>query len=95
MYTHQFQQNARIPSYALSYLINGDASGLPVEDKLRIDKWYQLWQDVADRVNGTVVIAPVDDREFYTKYPEFGLPCQCTECDILVLSDNKDINDDN
>ena len=88
MRTYQFQQNARIPSYALSYLINGDSSGLSDEDIATIDKWYKSWQDVADEVNGSIVIATLDEREFHTKYPEFGLPCSCSECDILVLVDN-------
>ena len=85
MRTYQFQQNARIPSYALSYLINGDSSSLSDEDIATIDKWYQSWQDVADRVNGSIVIATLDEREYFTTRPEFGLACDCCECDILVL----------
>jgi len=88
MRTYQFQQDARIPSYALSYLINGDSSGLSQEDIVTIDKWYKSWQDVADRVNGSIIIATTDEREFFTARPEFGLACDCLECDILVLVDN-------
>ena len=80
------QQNASMPSYAMSYLINGDSSGLSFEDKVCIDKWYDSWLEYAESVGGGVVISPTGEREFFTKYPEFGgLSCDCTECDILVL----------
>jgi len=94
MNTYTKQQNARIPSYSLSYLINGDDSGLCADDKPIIDKWFKSWQDVADRVNGSVVISPTGEREFFTRFPEFGLSCECTECDIVVLTDNKEIEDE-
>ena len=95
MRTYQFQQDARIPSYALSYLINGDSSGLSYEDITIIDRWYKTWQEVANRVNGSIVISTTDEREFFTARPEFGgLACDCVECDILVLVDNcLDINE--
>jgi hypothetical protein len=70
----------------MSYLINGDASGLSAIDKISIDNWYQSWLNDAYVVNGSVVISPTGEREFYTNYPEFGrLACDCIECDIAIL----------
>ena len=37
------QQNALIPSYALPYLINADASGLTEQDKTIIDRWVKKY----------------------------------------------------
>lgn len=80
------QQNARIPSYALPYLINGDASGLCEEDKNIIDKWLDAWVIRAEKLGGGLVISPTGQEEEFSHYPEFGLPCGYIECDILVLS---------
>jgi hypothetical protein len=79
------QQNALIPSYALCYLCNGDRSGLDQTDISRIDGWIGSWDNVATSNGGQVLISPTGDSEVYSNYPEFGLPCMVTECDITVL----------
>jgi hypothetical protein len=79
------QQNARIPAYALPYLINGDASGLSEQDKCIIDKWLNGWVTRAEKLGGGLVISPTGEEEHFSHYPEFGLPCGYIECDIIVL----------
>jgi hypothetical protein len=87
MKTYTRQQNALIPSYALSYLVNGDASGLTDEDKNIIDKWLTGWLWRVDEVdNGSLIISPTGEDAHFAHYPEFGLPCDCVECDIIVLA---------
>ena len=79
------QQNARIPAWALPYLINQEVSGLSSDDFHVVEKWLRHWQNEAITLGGHLVISPLDEREFFTKYPEFGLACDCVECDIIVL----------
>jgi hypothetical protein len=86
METKLRQQNARIPAYALPYLINGDASGLSDEDKTTIDKWLNHWVKDAEKLGGAVIISPTGQEEEFTHYPEFGLPCGYIECDIVILA---------
>ena len=88
MKTLSKQQNARVPSWALSYLINGDYSGITEDEKTTVDKWLDGMNKWVESIGGNPLymnINPVTEHEFFTKYPEFGLPCDCTECDIEVL----------
>jgi len=82
------EDNVLIPSYALSYLINGDASGLSDEDKAITDKWLSGWNARTEKVNGSLIITTVnedyDDSDFHWN-PEFGLPCNCNYCTIIIL----------
>ena len=88
------QQNARIPSWALSYLINGESEGLAPVDKDTVDSWWSGMVEWAESIGGQgqdIIINPVDTNEFFTWHPEFGLACTVTECDIVVLGvDNKE-----
>lgn len=45
----------KIPTWSLSYLVNGDASGLTDEELQTIDRWYK---DM-----GVQVVSPVMDDE--------------------------------
>jgi hypothetical protein len=87
------QQNARIPSWALSYLVNGDSSGISVGDMNTVNRWLEHWTEYAERVSGILNINPVSEFEFFTRYPEFGLPCHCTECDITVYGLENESNE--
>ena len=78
-----------IPDYALSYLINGDASGLDEEDKRNADKFMKHYEDIAEKYNSSVIIAPEDYNEgSFCSNPAFGLPCNTFECRIIILVDN-------
>lgn len=80
------QQNALIPSYALPYLINADASGLTEQDKTIIDRWVKKYVALS-RTEGTdIIISVIGEYEHFSKYPEFGLPGCCVECDILIVA---------
>lgn len=75
-----------VPSYALSYLVNGDASGLEDEEQKAIDEWYGHYQEIADRRGGHVIIDPGDEEEEFTRYPAFGLACSTVPTTILILA---------
>lgn len=71
-----------MPDYALSYLINGDDSGLDPEDKKAVDNFMKRFYEISNYVN----ISLVDENAgFFCKNPAFGLPCKCYECSITCL----------
>ena len=79
----QFEE--RIPSYALSYLINGDMSGLESDDAKNIDKWLaefdvdgDEWMDVS--------VNDYEEEEYFTSMPAFGLPCNVMDCTVTVFT---------
>lgn len=75
-----------LPDYSLSYLINGDDSGLEGEDIDAIDQFMEYYYKLADEVGGNVVIdIPEDSEPFFTHDPAFGLACDCYECNINIL----------
>lgn len=78
------EKNAQIPSHVLSYLVNGDASGITVEEKAQADNFMKLYSDLFP-VNGGIIISPVGEASHYSKFPEFGLPCLVVDCDIIVM----------
>ena len=71
-----------IPTWALCYLINGDASGLTDEDVAIVDKWCEV-------NNVTTVCAPdIQEGEcspYFTHCPAFGLPSDVVDCQVMIL----------
>ena len=78
----------RGPSYALPYIVNGDASGLENDEIIRIDAWADQSHEIAQAVNGHVIFSPRDEEPHFTHRPAFGLACDCIKCDILILVSN-------
>lgn len=76
-----------VPGYALSYLVNGDDSGIEPEDKANIDEWYSQFEEEAQEVSGHVIFAITDNDSdsYFTWNPEFGLACNCYDCTILIV----------
>jgi hypothetical protein len=60
-----------MPDYSLSYLVNGDASGLEDEDVKNID--------------GQVIFDTIEEEGHFTHSPEFGLACHCVDSVILIV----------
>ena len=77
--------NLRIPSYALPYLVNGDASGLEDSDVKAIDRYMSQYYEEAKSVSGHVIFSAGDGDSFFTRHPEFGLACDCVECSVLIV----------
>lgn len=74
-----------IPTYALSYIHNADASGLDYADIKAIDNFLQWYYDRAAELGGSVIIGyDNDDEGSFTHRPAFGLACDCIETEILI-----------
>ncbi len=72
-----------IPTWALSYLINDDRSGLTEDEISMIDRWYSS--------NKVVIIttASEDDGEchpYFSHYPAFGLPTEVIDCSVMIMA---------
>ena len=66
----------RVPSWALPYLVNCDASGLDENEVQMIDAWLAL--------SHYEIISPRDEAEYFSSVPAFGLACDVLDCDCLV-----------
>lgn len=75
--------NVRMPTYALPLIVNGDNTGINDEDMANILTFLDGMQKIADRLNCFYDIFEVDNTEYFSKYPEFGLACNV--CDYVVL----------
>lgn len=56
------------PTWALGALVNGNNEGLFDEEIEMVDTFkrtYTIWS--------------VDDSEYFSNYPTFGLPCMCVK----------------
>jgi hypothetical protein len=78
-----------IPAYAMSYLINGDNSGLSEDEIKLIDHWYDeiIKVMLPDGSNPTtsIIINPISEESFFSSRPCFGLPCDVIETDINIM----------
>lgn len=62
-----------IPDWSLSYLVNGDSSGIEDEDKKIVDDWYKR--------NNIILVNPIDGtEEDFIAHPEFGGGSSCMVC---------------
>ncbi len=84
--TESVKSVERIPTYALPYLVNGDATGLTDEDKKIID-------DVWRRNNIELVVPMAEDVEagpqpYFSSSPMFGLPAEVEDCIVIMRGQN-------
>lgn len=83
----------RIPTYALSYLINADATGLEDEDRANVDRWHkECTEKLTSMYPDADLLFVIRDDEganFETR-PVFGLACDCVDGAFLVLVSNDD-----
>jgi len=75
----------KVPEWALSLLINGDASGLDDAEERMVDEWASRFYRRAAELGGHVVFEVGEGRGF-TWRPEFGLACDCADVTVLVLT---------
>lgn len=69
----------KVPTYALCYLVNGDATGLTEQEVNEIDSLLRE-QSVE------LVCTPEPDEEwhpYFSRYPWFGEPCEVIDCDVV------------
>lgn len=66
-----------IPTWALCYIVNGDASGLTDEEIGMINDYMQY--------NNIEIISPRED-EYFSYFPAFGLAAEVVDCDVLYYN---------
>jgi hypothetical protein len=85
--------SASVPTYALSYLVNGDASGLDGSDISVIDAWLAECSEnlLAAHPGATVDLVTRDGAEgSFTAFPAFGLACDCIPGAVVAMVANED-----
>lgn len=71
--------DVKLPTWSLSYIINGESSGITEDDKKMVDEY------MAQFTGGDVIVDVSDEEEYFTWSPEFGLACNVVDATILVL----------
>lgn len=64
-----------VPTWALNYIINGDAANLDPEEVEQID-------DVLEH-NDVEVVSSNGFTPYFSHYPWFGLPTEVEDCTII------------
>ena len=86
-----YKESVNIPDYAMCYLVNGDSSGLNDDDITLIDTWINVYYAKAEKLQGHLNIVQLNDNDSgsFDSFPPFGLACNTFECELIILSDNK------
>lgn len=68
-----------VPTWTLSYLINGDETGLEFGEKEMIEDWLK-------REGILEVLCPedADNESYFTWMPPFGLACNVVDCECVL-----------
>lgn len=86
------EYDVKLPNYSLTYLINGDSSGIDGDDILTIDNGMKRFYEIADSVNGSLTISVMDSDDnqesYFSSWPLFGLPCSVYDAKIIILVEN-------
>ena len=80
------------PTWALSYLVNGDASGLDDGEAEQVDEWLNgLTEKLKKQYPDCQIEFLREDGEgdCFTPYPAFGLACSTVKCAVAVFADNE------
>jgi len=75
-----------VPNWALSYIVNGDASGLESDETAMVDEWMAFFSEKAKELGGNVVYSTTDESDDFCSTPAFGLACDTTKTDVLILA---------
>lgn len=84
---HEDMSAEVIPSWALCYLVNGDASGLTDEEIETIKAWIERTGFV------DLEVLHYESGDVYTHFshhPAFGLPTEVTDCIVRFNNDNEE-----
>lgn len=68
----------KVPTYALGYLVNGDATSLTEQEVNEIDSLL--------REQAVELVSPPSDDEwqpYFSRFPWFGKPCEVVDCVIV------------
>lgn len=74
-----------IPAYALTSLINDDASGIDEKDVENTDRFMKWFDERAKELGGHVTIDCGEEEPSFTHNPAFGLACDTVPCEIHIF----------
>jgi len=82
--------DANVPTWALSYLVNNDASGITEEDKKQVDGWRDKCIDAlrAETPGASFDFFYSDQEGSFTHRPAFGLAADAIDGAMVALVDN-------
>jgi hypothetical protein len=82
----------KFPTYALSYIISGDASGIDDDDIANCDEWYARLTESLKVSHPDAHIEFLYDEQDkngnFTPFPAFGLNCDTVDCVIAAYVSN-------
>ena len=79
----------KIPTWALSYIVNNDYSGITEEDKEMVDRFMNKYQRKADMFHCIANVTFPDDidaEKYFAPFPAFGLACDVVDCKIIFMN---------
>lgn len=85
--------SAQIPTYALSYLVNGDASGLEDDEQATIDAWLADCRENLTTAHPGARVGVITRDNFtgsFTHRPAFGLACDCIPGAVVAMVPDED-----
>jgi hypothetical protein len=65
------------PTWALNYAVNGDSTGLTCDEVAMVDDWMENKE----------FFGSDGYKEFFSKFPAFGLPCMCVDATYCYKED--------
>jgi len=85
----QAEFSEKVPTWALSYLVNDDCSGITEEDKEMVDKFWNKYQRKADMFHCFVTLnfpEDIDNEKYFCSTPSFGLACDVVDCEVIFMN---------
>ena len=73
-----------LPGWSLSAIHNGDTSGISEKETAEIDSYFEPFYKEAQESGGHVIISD-DSEPFFTRFPAFGLACDCVKGTVLIV----------
>jgi hypothetical protein len=83
---------AKVPTWAMSYLVNNDATGITDEDKQQVDQWVEQTRAALKEASPGAWYEFIDSCQesgSFTHRPAFGLACDTVDGAIVAI-----VNDD-
>lgn len=77
-----------IPTWALCYLVNGDASGLSQREIDQIDTWAKSFSPSDPKQH---FLLSTESEEYFASNPEFGLPATCVQGTVVIAVDESEV----
>lgn len=75
-----FRTVEKVPTWAISYMVNGDPTGLEEDEIKEIDEWMRKYK---------VLVVDPTGEPYFTHYPLFGKACEVYDCIILCNEEDK------